>query len=238
MTTCDLERFYGEVADQLPQSETSSLTLSAATLPRTPPQLTTDQLVIRAGRHCYMSYTHVCVDALHVQAHWRTYRLLGLVFLAKVFHPESPATQIQLTNPHSDIHSLVLDYNPSENWNFLTGYEKRPHTYVYTPQDAYIPTHLLDAHVFPAALLPLFTLSNKTRVAAPGDTHTIRDIVYGTGSDYGNVLFASLLLNFGIPKDERNELTLESAYGNGGVGPGSAEMSLWLPGGNGWLDHL
>lgn len=52
MPACDLEQLFGGLADQLPDSETASLVLSAATLPQMPPSVVTSQLVIRTGRTC------------------------------------------------------------------------------------------------------------------------------------------------------------------------------------------
>jgi len=101
VTTYDLGQLFGAVADQLPEAEEAMLVIAAATLPQLPPRPPTHQLVIRAGRHDYHSYTHACVDELHVQAHKRTYCLLGLCFLAKVFHSEPREVHLQLTNPHS-----------------------------------------------------------------------------------------------------------------------------------------
>jgi hypothetical protein len=235
---CDLEQLFGVVADQLPETETASLVLSATTLPQLPPRLATDQLVIRVGRHGYHSYTHVCVDELHFQAHKRTYRLLGLAFLAKVFHPEPREVHIQLTNLHSSVRTLVLDYDQAKGWNLVTGYDKRPYQYIYEPQPVAVPPALLDERFFPTWLLPLFTLTNATKVAGPCENQDVRDTVHGAGSDYGNLLFATLLMNLGRPTEAIEEFGLESDYGYGGVGHGSAEIWLWLPGGNGWLDVL
>jgi hypothetical protein len=238
MPACDLEQLFGSVVDHLPEATEESFIISAAALPQLRPRLTTDQLVIRAGRHGHHSYTHVCVDELHIQAQKRTYRLLGLAFLAKVFHPEPHEVQIQLTNPHSPVRTLVLDYDQAQGWNLVTGYDKRPYQYSYEPQPVTLSTARLDERFFPAWLLPLFTLTDVMQVAGPCDDRDVRDTVHGAGSDYGNVLFATLLLNLGRLTETIVEFGLESEYGYGGVGRGSAEIRLWLPGGNGWLDVL
>lgn len=234
--SCELELLFGSLADRLPDHESSSMVFSAAVLPTLPDILQTDRLLIRTGSHSYHSYTHVCVDELHVQADKRTYRLVALALLAKVFHAQPREVRLRLTNPHSHIHTLVLDYCHDEDWSLLPGYEKRAYQYTYEPGDVAPPATLLDPRALPARLLPLFTRTDATRSAGPADTHATRDTVYGAGSDYGMILFANVLLNLGRSAVTISEFGLESEYGYGGVGPGSAEIRLWLPGGLGWID--
>lgn len=188
--------------------------------------------------HAYHSYTNVCVDELHFQAHKRTYRLLGLAFLAKIFHPEPREVHIQLSHPDSSVRTLVLDYDQAEGWDFIADYHKRPYQYIYEPQPVGIAPSLLDMRFFPTWLLPSFALTNAAKNAGPCDDRDVRDTVRGAGVDYGNLLFATVLLNLGRPAEIIQAFGLESEHGFGGVGPGSAEVRLWLPGGFGWLDIL
>jgi len=49
--------------------------------------------------------------------------------------------------------------------------------------------------------------------------------------------FAELLLNASRPSNRELEFALECELGLRGVGPASAEIVIWLPGGLGNLDH-
>ncbi len=110
---------------------------------------------------------------------------------------------------------------------------------MYEPQPVAKNMSVLDEHSFPAWLLPLFTLTDAANVAEPCDNdRDARDTVRCAGSDYGSVLFATLLLNLGRTAETTREMVVEGEYGYGGVGRGSAEITLWLPGGDGWLDML
>ncbi len=42
------------------------------------------------------------------------YRLLGLCVLARIFHPEPHEIHIRLTNLHSTVRTLILDYYHAE----------------------------------------------------------------------------------------------------------------------------
>ena len=64
-----------------------------------------------------------------------------------------------------------------------------------------------------------------------------RDTVKGFGSDRGSVLFAELLLNASRPRNPLDEYALEGELGFRGVGPGSSEVHLWLPGSPAWRDE-
>jgi hypothetical protein len=70
-----------------------------------------------------------------------------------------------------------------------------------------------------------------------------RDTVMGFGNDDVSVRLADLLLNFGSPQNEINEVVLEGEGGFRGVGVHSAEAAFYLPGSLAWpegveLSHL
>lgn len=239
MAVCDLDTLFGPVIEQVPEDLDDEYVFSASTLPQLPPVLTTDRLSIRIGTHAYQSYTVNRVDGLHFQAHKQTYRMLGMCLLAKVFHAEPREVRIDLTNPHSAVRTLVLDYDQSEGSDFVSGYHKRPHQLTYVAEAAEKYTYALDEKYFPQYLLPLFVLTNIENVLCSRDEEwNARDTVRCAGSDYGSILFATLLLNLGRSAETKTEIALESSYGYGGVGPASAEVTLWLPGGLGWLEHV
>jgi hypothetical protein len=63
-----------------------------------------------------------------------------------------------------------------------------------------------------------------------------RDVCVGFGCSVASALFAELLLNASMAANDELEFELEGEQGVRGVGPGSAEITLWLPGGLGHLD--
>ena len=60
----------------------------------------------------------------------------------------------------------------------------------------------------------------------------------GFGSDEKNVRVAELLLNISRLDNTTDEYELESEMGFRGVGFGSAEVRLWLPGSVAWNDDV
>ncbi len=229
---CDVEEIFGTIADHIPTSEDTEFVFSAEVLPQPPPLLETNQLVIRKGERTSYSYTVNRVDALHFQAHKRTYRVFGLLFLARVFHSELPEIHIRLTHAESDIHEIILDYRIG-TWPLIPEYQTRPDKFTYWPEAAEKYRHSILR--IPDQFLPRLSLTDASKVP---DTQTsewaARDILRCAGSDCGNVLFANVLLNLSRPEEIAQEFTLEGEFGFGGVGRGSAEVTLWLPGSDGW----
>ena len=238
MLSTTLEEVFRSLADTLPEQEEVPFTLNAVTLPQTPAIVTTDQLIIRAGQHAYHSYTHSCVDALHFHASKRTYRLLGLCLLAKVFHAEPVSIHIMLTHPQSTVRAMLLDYDQIQGWNLIAQYDTRPHQFTYEAHPVARPWQVLDAAFFPSWLLPIFTLTDAAYVAGPCDNQATRDVVRCVGSDCGSILVANMLLNLGRSVEAATEFVLEGEYGFGGVGRGSAEATFWLPGGDGYIENF
>lgn len=235
---CDLAQTYGDFVRQIPEQHEVEYIFSKENLPVLPSELTTDRIIIRHGRHTYHAYTITCVDALHVQVHKHTCRTLACCLLSKIFHASPTEVRIHLTNPESHIKMIVLDYHQGSSWNIITDYYTLPSHFKYRVSDVYRRdfSHL-DTRTFPRQYLPLFTVTDSPYLAGPCDNE-IRDIVRGVGSDYGHILLARLLLDVGSYHATATSVTLESEYGYGGVGKGSAEMTLWLPDSVGWLDML
>jgi hypothetical protein len=236
----DLEAIFGVLADQLPEDENAEFLLSAENLPQAPAVMQTDRLVLQAGRHGYNGYTIFEVDSISVQAHKRTYRQLGLCLLSKVFHQDPARVTIQLTHPASTVKALVLDYDQRESWSSIRGYLRRPASFTYTPSPVELYFDRL-SYQAPGLIdeLPLFTLSDAKHIQSASDpVPTPRDTVFGAGSDEGCVLFAQLLLDVGRAAEAATHVNLENRHGYGGVGFGSAEICLFLPGDIGWLADL
>jgi hypothetical protein len=87
--------------------------------------------------------------------------------------------------------------------------------------------------VIPADL-PCFYLTSVGRAVITEEDWKQRDTVIGFGRDGGSVLFAELLLNAGRLENSVNEYSLEGDAGVRGVGPMSAEVTLFLEGSIGW----
>jgi hypothetical protein len=235
---CDLENYFGDLASKIPTDEASEFIFSAEALPAPATRLLTDMLIVKKGKHFYESYVNSQADILHFQTHKHTYRQLGILILAKVFHYDLSEIHLQLGHPASDIKELVLDYEPEEqSLVFAPGYQIRPHLYTYWPQS--IKEFPLADSSIPQRALPLFNLTNASNDVGGDETEwNERDIVRCAGTDQGNILFASILLNLGRPQETCNEVSLEGDIGYGGVGLGSAEVKLCLPNSLGWSGEL
>ncbi|MCC6746395.1 MAG: hypothetical protein IT371_01980 [Deltaproteobacteria bacterium] len=231
--SCDLERLYGALTDKIDELETD-IVFSAGTLAEPPAELRTDRLLIKKGLHDYQCYTVSRLDMLHLQGHKRTYAQLAQLVLAKVFHPRPETVRLHLAHPDSEVKQLVLDYRQGdEAWALVRGYEQRPYQYCYRPEEA--QRHPLGGERDTQWTLPRFSLTNSENAVGPEEEDwRRRDTVRCAGSDFGSVLFAKVLLDLSRPSEACDEVVLEGDLGAGGVGPGSVEMTLWLPGSLGW----
>jgi hypothetical protein len=82
--------------------------------------------------------------------------------------------------------------------------------------------------------LPTFKLTNLKECLVTDDDWAQRDTLVGFGNDDASVGLAELLLRFGWPQNESNELALEGEGGFRGVGRFSAEAFFYLPGSSAW----
>lgn len=233
---CDLEGVFGDLVDVVPTSTAGDDTFvfSARTLPVPPAEMGTDRLIIAKGTHTYHPVWRV--DALGMQAHRRTYRQLGLLILAVVFHETPIRVRVDLTHPTSDVKQLIVEFEYLHEAH--GGYIARPYAFAYTPADTARHPWYDRPWSWGTPDLPVFTLTNgEDLVVRPADWER-RDTVRGCGSDPASVLFAELLLNAGRPDNPVVEYQLEGEGGFRSVGEHSAEMQLFLPGSLGWGDEL
>lgn len=233
MKQCDLQTIYSYVASQLPSRTDGyeSIALLSKNLPLPPSKMTTDNLYILKTDHVYNDWFKV--DKLWFFAQKETYRYLGLLILSVVFHRVSQV-QVRLSHPHSEIKSLIVEY-AYRNINELTaGYHTQPFAFEYYPQ---LPDkHPFDRCVLPKDL-PCFELANSKKLNFTDDDWKQRDTVKIFGSDAGLVLSAELLLNLSLLHNEQDEFELEGENGFRGVGIGSAEAQLFLPGNLAWTEE-
>jgi hypothetical protein len=235
--TCDLQRVYGDAARVVPTGDDDAFTFSADNLPPAPEQLATDRLIVRKGIHDYQAYATVRVDMLIAEARKATYRFLALALLSRVFHPAPHAIRLQLTHPASEIRAIVLDFDPARDvLTWIPGYHTRAVRFTYAP--APLTAYPLAGARSPEGTLPSFSLTNAQDMIDRDADWRARDVVRCAGSDSGHVHLASVLLNLARPEEPRDEVTLESEHGNGGVARGSAEARFVLPGSLSWSGEL
>lgn len=230
--TCDLERIFRELVEQLPKSVRSNevVLLSSQNLPAPPPHLASDQLYVRVSEH---EYEHTWrTKSIDFYARQETYRNLGLLFLAVLFHARPSEVTVNLIHPASDIKRLVVGYEHRELDTLPSGYHTRPLGFVYFPNPS--NRHPFDVRVTPHDL-PCFALTNADDVVMQGSSqNTVRSF----GNDIGTALFGELLLNAGLPENLVAEYNLEGEGGFRGVGIHSVEVRLFLPGSDHWDESV
>jgi hypothetical protein len=226
---CDLERVFGALARQVPDVETESMALSAASLPVPPAEMSSDRLYIARGRHEYESY--YWADALWFYAGRPTYRQLALLILAVVFHPQPVEVHLALTHPASAIRHLIVRYAQPEPETH-SGYLTRPYALSYWPEAT--SKHPWADTRSDREELPCFWLTNREESIGRPEEWERRDTIVGFGTDRASVRLAELLLNASRPDNPVVEYELESEAGFGGVGRWSAEARFWLPGSYAW----
>ncbi len=233
MAARDLEEVFGALADQVPEpdeseeNEDGDILFNADNLPRPPAELRTSRLAMQRGFHDYSSTPY---ESLSLYADKRTLRLLGLLILAKLFHEEPAHVGLQLGMPGDGeasgaIRRLILDYHSYEPPFY--GYVTKPHRFRYLPgrpdKHPWFRSQLMPLH------MPILYVTGESwdvgRV--PGEK---LDTAVGFGTDQGHVHFAELLLDASMPGNTRDEYALESESGFRGVGPGSAEIQIYLRG--------
>lgn len=227
----DLERLFAELAAKLPTSPDEELELTSATLPRPSAHLTTDQLSIEKGLHDYNGVFRADVVLFHADK--STYRHLGLLILAVVFHTMQEAVEIDLTHPASVIKRLVVESPYKGPADIAAGYNTRPYVFSYSPDAT---TRYPWPYPLTSVELPCFYLTNGEDCVGVTEEEAWanRDTVRGFGTDVGSVRLAELLLNASQPNNPADEYVLEGGGGNRKVGYLSAEARFWLPGSVGW----
>ena len=234
----DLETIFGTTADTVSSEEGSAFEFSQETLPVPPERLETSSIIVTKGIHGYHGYSINREDMLWIQANRHTFKLLSLLFFAKVFHPIPIEVELRLTHPRSEVRKLILDYSQRDgSWMSIPRYNVIPRSYDYGPEplQRFPLSHISLNHRF----LPIFALTNEEHMLGEHDEEwRARDVVRCAGTDSGNLLFADVLLKLSRPEEPLLEVGLESEVGYGGVGPGSAEVYLYLPGSQGWSRDL
>lgn len=188
----------------------------------------TDRLCATWGYHFYGDAP---VEAVSIELDQATARHLGLLIFARVFHREAPRVVVELTHPRSTLRRLIIGPEAADP---RLGLEVRPHGFLYMPESpGRYPWFSQDIH---PSEFPSLTITNADEMVCGAQELPTRDTLTGFGGDEGACRLAELLLNAGQPDHDGDEYALEGECGIRGVGPGSAEVKIWLPGSLGHLD--
>ena len=224
--TCDLQKLFRTLSSSLPKTEDDEFVLCQSNLPRPPAHLHTDALAATWDWHFYS----MPVARVDFFARNETFRALGLLVLAKVFHPDPPRVTIHLAKPGSSgrapLKRLVLDY--SYNPSHIPGYARAPDRFSYIPETPAV--HPWSNTTLAVADLPQLVLGDPEHPAYEMKDVVETEAATGFGHDHGNVLIGELLLNLGNSLNEETEVALEGEMGCRGVGAGSAEIRFFVPG--------
>lgn len=233
MDKCDLEKIFGDLGARLPTSidGNDSYTFTSENLPLPPSQMETQKLYIKKSLHCYNDIFQI--DKLYFNAQKETYRNLGLLILAAVFHPEPSEIIVKLNHAESDILNLIVEYKHFYLDKIYPGYHTKPVYFEYYPTLSW--KHPFNECVDPKHL-PCFGLTHMKDFLYKSNWES-RDTIRIFGSGKGMVKFAELLLNAALPQNEEDEYELEAESGFRGVGINSAEVTMLLPGHIFWFDE-
>jgi hypothetical protein len=230
----DLVTFGSSIATQLPDSEDEDgFCFKPGQLPILPSAIETEKVVIQKGIQDYNGVWRT--DYLQVYAAKKQYEALGILTLCVLLDPALPSVELRLTNPKTDIKTVVLNSPYQHEIEDFPGLHQRAIAFAYWPE----PVKKLPwgvGEVSDVRNLPSFYLSNRTRSPISNEDWRNRNTIFGFGSSAGTVRIAELFLNMSRPTNEVTEFVLESDAGFGGVAPMSAEICLWLPGGDHWID--
>jgi hypothetical protein len=228
----DLADAFEDLWPKVPDidDEVLFLALTPDNLPIPPELLVTDSICISPHLHSYCSP----VDAVSIEADKAILGKLGLLLFSTVLYFRQSRVTLNLTHPRSTIRRLVID----PVWGRT---ERMPGLHLKATQFNYWPSvaakHPWYPHNGNPWELPILYLTNERDLFQTHKDLDDRDIAVGFGNVHGTCSFAELLLNASRPSSKQLEFALECEIGFRGVGPGSAEITIHLPGSIGNLDH-
>ena len=232
-TMVEISDIYEALAGTIPQNQNSEpgfLSLSETNLPTPPQVVSVKSLCITWSYHFY---NDTPVDQMAIEIDKPTCAHLGLLILSCLFHPAPKRTVVCLPHKRSTIKELRIDYDWTANHDY-PGYVARPFRFNFYPQPQKRHPWLYTA--MDVSELPIVTLTNRDETITSHEQLSGRDVALGFGCFRGAALFAELLLNASLDETTEREYRLEGELGLRGVGPGSSELTLWLPGSLGYLD--
>jgi hypothetical protein len=230
----DIEAVFGDIAAEVPRLSThdAEFVFSRGNLPSPPSEVSTNALWFRPPLwHTYNSFpvpsVDLCIDKSGC-------RLLGLLILAVVFHPEPETVELHLRHHESQIDLLRVRH---EQASWSAGYKTTPESYSYWP--GMNERHPWAGWWANRAELPVIEITTRDELGPVNRRDYLAgcDTVIGFGHDLSAVRMAELLLNASLDDNDQVEFDLEGEVGgNPSLAVGSAEMQIWLPGGLGYID--
>lgn len=229
----ELARIFDDIWLSAPDldAEAYSVIWSEANLPRPPMAVTTAALCLNRGRH---TYGHFMVDTVSIEADKPTLAQLGLLMLSSVLHRLESRVTVHLTHPRSKIRTLIIDPT-HQHAGASHGLQVLAQSFHYVPAEVWKHPWQFK-HLTPWEL-PVLSLTNEQEMLIHPQDFERREVVIGFGTMEGTCLLAELFMNASRPSNKQPEFALECESGYRGVGLGSVEMSIHLPGSLGNLDH-
>jgi hypothetical protein len=229
----DLGTIFRQLAGSIPQMSTheEEFVFNRENLPKLPTELSTSELWFRQpGWHVYNTFPVPIVSLCITKSGCR---LLGLLILSVVFHPEPETVELRLCHHQSQINVLRVRHEQG-SWN--APYKTTPESFAYWPE----PT---ERHPWAGTKnrsdLPRIEITTPDELGPLSDSDWLSgcDTVIGFGHDLSAVHMAELLLNASLDDNEQVEFDLEGDVGGySSVAVGSAELQIWLPGGLGYIE--
>lgn len=216
--------------------------IDGSTLPAPPEEVHTDKLVINVGEKFsdWISYGNRN-DRVQFYATRQTYRYLGYLFFATLFAGRSRPVKLHLTHSRSHIRTLAIDGMDPEPGGWDEGLYLKPNFFGYVrhsvekyPFEAGGPDRLQCVH--DAYDLPRFIVESDAPMVQGPEYWASRNTLRFCPNHTGMALFAQLLLDISFSPQETDEFHLYTHPTFQAVAPGSAEVSIWLPGSFGWDD--
>ena len=232
-----LESLYANVLVQLPIQPDEPFLLNGSLCAAPPDEILTSQLKVVPWPLGHGYGDSARYDAVHFFADKNTYRRLGLLLFANMFHPNREVI-LHLSHPQTAVTKIRIDcVVPNLSNARLMGLASRPLAFGYEPSPV---THLhplwkeewriqgqYEKYSGRAAYhLPDFYLTNETRRCGNADDFASRRIIDGFGGPEATATLAALLLDIGLPQTALTEFCLESPSGNWSVAIGSAEAKF------------
>jgi hypothetical protein len=158
---------------------------------------------------------------------------LGVLILSAILHDGWDDVRLELGNRHSEVREIRIERARLRFDSVYHSLRVKADELSYRPQER-------DCHPFwrhlrlPPSELPTLRLSNAANMAVTEADRAARDVLWGFGHLGGATHFATLLLDLSRPSSLLDEVQLEGEMGFRGVGPGSPEVAIWLPGSSGW----
>ncbi len=213
-----------------------------SSFPSPPRQLVAPELHVVMGGHCYHpgNLTYPVVALCGPKG---TFRGLGLVLLASVFHQAHQRIEIDVTNIDSVESTktrvtqlrIQLDWGRRDEEPNAGQIIVDPIAYKYFPRSRRKWPWSGDEIPADLSHLPMAYFGDDEGFEVRSDRPAF---VYGFGGIEGSIRIAELLLDVSQEGNAEFEFDLESEMGCRGVAPGSAEISINLPGSfryEGWV---